>query len=80
MNPDVPNIQLCMVYTSVVIPMTDMLDSCSSSYSHKLDRFKGETVWSFSGIPWIVLRNLDVYVDGELSMKDHINKLARTFN
>ena len=28
--------------------------------------------------PSVVVRNLGVYVDGELSMKDHINKLART--
>ena len=29
-------------------------------------------------VPSVVVRNLGVYVDGELSMKDHINKLART--
>ena len=31
-----------------------------------------------SVVPSVVERNLGVYVDGELSMKDHINKLART--
>ena len=31
-----------------------------------------------SVVPSVVVRNLGVYVDGELSMKDHINKPART--
>ena len=31
-----------------------------------------------SVVPSVVVRNLGVHVDGELSMKDHINKLART--
>ena len=29
-------------------------------------------------VPSVVVRNLGVYIDGKLSMKDHINKLART--
>ena len=36
------------------------------------------SVSGVSVVPSVVVRNLGVYVDGELSMKDHINKLART--